>query len=128
MPKDGQFFLGSRLKSFVSEFSASAFLTAGKFLYCKYSVIKVGSEKQFNVTLHINMENNKNSTNRKEKYQHLFESRKVQQMDCFLLSILFQHDVENYFLMLVHLWSFKRVPSIRILFHSIFTKSTDEFY
>jgi len=68
---------GSRLKSFVSEFSASAFLIDGKVLYCKYSDIKIGSEKRFNVTLYINAENNRYPIMRKEKNQNLFESRKV---------------------------------------------------
>ncbi|CAI6343362.1 unnamed protein product [Macrosiphum euphorbiae] len=79
MSKDKQLF-GSRLKSFVSEFSASAFLIDGKVLYCKYSDIKVGSEKRFNVTLYIDTENNRNPIMRKEKNQNLFESRKVQHL------------------------------------------------
>ncbi|KAF0710125.1 CGG triplet repeat-binding protein 1-like, partial [Aphis craccivora] len=41
--------------------------TDGKVLYCKYCDVKVGSEKQFNVTQHINTDKHKKSVMRKEK-------------------------------------------------------------
>lgn len=72
MSKDRQLF-GTRLKSFVSEFSASAFLIIDKVLYCKYSDIKVGNENPFNVTL-LNTEKNKYPIIQRGKNQNLFES------------------------------------------------------
>jgi len=79
MPKDKQP-LSSRLKCFVSEFGACTFSTDGKVLYCKYCDVKVGSEKRFNVTQHINTDKHKNAIMRKEKTQNTLELKKVQQL------------------------------------------------
>jgi len=79
MPKDKQP-LSSRLNSFVSEFGACTFSTDGKVLYCKYCDVKVGSEKRFNVTQHINTDKHKKSVMRKEKNKNIFKLQKVQQL------------------------------------------------
>jgi len=78
MPKDKQP-LNSRLKSFVSKFGADAFPTDGKVLFCKYCVVKVGSEKRFNVTQHLNIDKHRKPIIRKKK-PRCIESQKVQQL------------------------------------------------
>jgi len=79
MPKVKQH-LSSRLNCFVSEFGARMFSTDGKVLYCNYCDVKVGSEKRFNVTQHINTDKHKNSVKRKEKNQNALKLGKVQQL------------------------------------------------
>ncbi|XP_022174909.1 uncharacterized protein LOC111036924 [Myzus persicae] len=80
--------LSSRLNCFVSEFGARMSSTDGKVLYCNYCDVKVGSEKRFNVTQHINTDKHKNFVKRKEKNQNALELGKVQQLVCVVRNLL----------------------------------------
>ncbi|KAF0707596.1 PC4 and SFRS1-interacting protein isoform X1, partial [Aphis craccivora] len=57
--------VGSRLRSFVSEFGANIFFTDGMVLFCKVCNVAVASEKKFTIQQHISRDKHARGIQRK---------------------------------------------------------------